>query len=373
MTTAERLKDIEAKVTKAFANKSKFKSVTVSNATKKSDHVKTYFNQLGKYNLLTRAEEVKYAKMALSDDPVQSRIGRNRLIKHNLKLVISVARKNLNRGIDFMDLIQVGNIGLMKAIEKFDYTRGFKFSTYATWWIRQSITRAIADQSRTIRIPVHMVETINKLTRIERQLTQELGRDPKDSEIADAAGEGFDEKMVVKIKHLAVEPVSLEKPIGHADDTYFIDFIEDSEIISPEEYAEKEALKHEIDKVFEKTLTPREEKVIRMRFGLLPSHLRTILRIAKETGDPDYETIENERKKLQIHYDTSTYVLQKLNNPVFDKALRKYESPQILEQTGAEFNVTRERIRQIEAKTLRKFKNSFQNLNAKMLKDFLKN
>ncbi|ALA97907.1 RNA polymerase sigma factor RpoD [Spiroplasma kunkelii CR2-3x] len=361
------------KVTKKQPDeKLRYKVGGISNETKIQDIIKAYFNILGTSKILTREEEIKYAKMLESSDPEERRFGRDKLITSNLKLVVSVARKHLNRGLDFSDLIEEGNIGLIKAVDKFDYKRGFKFSTYATWWIRQATTRAIADQARTIRIPVHMVETINKLTRIERQLTQELGREPSYNEIAEKMGQGMVGEKVREIKRLSIEPVSLEKPIGDEDDTHFGDFVDDKDIFTPDEYAEKESLREVIDEVFHEILSAREEKVIRMRFGLLPTKLRTVLRLAKECEDETFPELVQTVKTLDIHYDTPIEKVQSQKNALIDKHLSKYDSPKTLEEVGKEFKVTRERIRQIEAKTIRKFKPNQVNSKAKVLKDFFK-
>ena len=273
------------------------------------DPVKVYLKEIGRVPLLSSDEEINLA-IRIADGDVAAK---QRLSEANLRLVVSIAKRYLGRGMQFLDLIQEGNLGLIKAVEKFDYTKGFKFSTYATWWIRQAITRAIADQARTIRIPVHMVETINKMTRIQRQLVQELGRDPSAEEIAEKMGGGMSADKVRDIQKIALDPVSLETPIGEEDDSHLGDFIEDESTISPTQFANNELLKEEIDLVLQ-TLTEREEKVLRLRFGLEDGRTRT------------------------------------------------------LEEVGKEFDVTRERIRQIEAKALRKLKNP---TKCKRLKEFM--
>lgn len=266
-----------------------------SNA-KTSDPVKAYLKEIGAIPLLTPQQEVEIAKRIEAGDQEAKQI----LIDSNLRLVVSIAKKYVGRGLLFLDLIQEGNIGLIKAVEKFDYTKGFKFSTYATWWIRQAITRAIADQARTIRIPVHMVETINKMTRIQRLLVQDLGRDPIPEEIAEKM-EDMTAERVNEIQRSALDPVSMETPVGDENDTFLGDFIEDKSTVTPEEYTHNQLLKETIEEVLS-TLTEREEKVIRLRFGL-----------------------DNGR----------TWTL---------------------EEIGKKFNVTRERIRQIEAKAIKKLK-----------------
>ena len=276
--------------------------------TKINDPVKMYLKEIGRVDLLDPKDETEIARRIQAGDEEAKKT----LIAANLRLVVSIAKKYVGRGMLFLDLIQEGNMGLVKAVEKFDYTKGFKFSTYATWWIRQAITRAIADQARTIRIPVHMVETINKLTRIQRQLVQDLGRDPTAEEIAEKM-ENITPEKVREIQKIALEPVSLETPIGEEDDSHLGDFIEDKETLSPDEYANNQLLKDEINTVLQ-GLTEREEKVLRLRFGLLDGRTRT------------------------------------------------------LEEVGKEFNVTRERIRQIEAKALRKLKHP---ARSKRLKDFV--
>ncbi|MGX8680203.1 MAG: RNA polymerase sigma factor RpoD [bacterium] len=273
-----------------------------------NDPVKMYLKEIGRVDLLNHEEEIDLAKKILDGDEE----ARQKLAAANLRLVVSIAKKYVGRGMQFLDLIQEGNMGLIKAVEKFDYTKGFKFSTYATWWIRQAITRAIADQARTIRIPVHMVETINKLTRIQRQLIQELGREPTAEEIA-VQMEGMTPEKVREIQKISLEPVSLETPIGEEDDSHLGDFIEDEGAMSPDDYASNELLKDELNEVLLE-LTDREEKVLRLRFGLDDGRTRT------------------------------------------------------LEEVGKEFNVTRERIRQIEAKALRKLKHPSR---SKRLKDFV--
>lgn len=310
---------------------------TFANAShaKINDPVKMYLKEIGQIPLLDPKEEPIIARQIQEGEQAKEDIknpdlseeekkklakiiadgeeAKQTLISSNLRLVVSIAKKYVGRGMLFLDLIQEGNCGLIKAVEKFDYTKGFKFSTYATWWIRQSITRAIADQARTIRIPVHMVETINKLTRIQRQLVQDLGRDPMPEEIAEKM-ENISAEKVREIQKIALDPVSLETPIGEEDDSHLGDFIEDKDTLSPDDYTNNQLLKDEINAVL-LGLTEREEKVLRLRFGLLDGRTRT------------------------------------------------------LEEVGKEFNVTRERIRQIEAKALRKLKNPNR---CKRLRDFVK-
>lgn len=310
---------------------------TFANAShaKINDPVKMYLKEIGQIPLLDPKEEPIIARQIQEGEEAKEAMknpdlsneekkklakviadgeqAKQTLISSNLRLVVSIAKKYVGRGMLFLDLIQEGNCGLIKAVEKFDYTKGFKFSTYATWWIRQSITRAIADQARTIRIPVHMVETINKLTRIQRQLVQDLGRDPLPEEIAEKM-ENISAEKVREIQKVALDPVSLETPIGEEDDSHLGDFIEDKDTLSPDDYTNNQLLKDEINAVLQ-GLTEREEKVLRLRFGLLDGRTRT------------------------------------------------------LEEVGKEFNVTRERIRQIEAKALRKLKNPNR---CKRLRDFVK-
>lgn len=271
------------------------------------DSVKMYLKDIGRVPLLTAEEELTLAQqMGLGDADAKTK-----LINANLRLVVSIAKRYVGRGMQFLDLIQEGNLGLMKAVDKFDYTKGFKFSTYATWWIRQAITRSIADQARTIRIPVHMVETINKLVKVSRLLLQQLGREPTQAEIAEAMG--ITEDRVIEIQKIAQDPVSLETPIGEEDDSHLGDFIEDTNVTAPIDAAEAKMLKEQVEEILN-TLAPREAMVLILRYGLRDNRPRT------------------------------------------------------LEEVGKVFNVTRERIRQIEAKALRRLKNPNK---TKKLRDFL--
>ena len=271
------------------------------------DHVRMYLKEIGKVDLLSSEVETELARR-MSEGDVEAK---KKLVEANLRLVVSIAKRYMGRGMHFLDLIQEGNLGLIKAVEKFDHTKGYKFSTYATWWIRQAITRAIADQARTIRIPVHMVETINKVIRVSRQLLQELGHDPSPEEISEEMGMPVDK--VREIMKIAQDPVSLETPIGEEEDSHLGDFIADDDLPEPAEAASQTLLREQLMRVLH-DLTPREEKVLKLRFGLEDGRTRT------------------------------------------------------LEEVGKEFNVTRERIRQIEAKALRKLRHPSR---SKKLRDFL--
>lgn len=299
--------DVIEEEKKEDVQKAKEARISASKNVNVDDPVKMYLKEIGKVSLLTREEEVELAKRIEAGD----KSAKKELAEANLRLVVSIAKKYIGRGMSFLDLIQEGNLGLIKAVDKFDYTKGYKFSTYATWWIRQAITRSIADQARTIRIPVHMIENINKLVRVQRQLVQDLGRDPKPEEIAEEMNMEVDKvRNIIKI---AQKPISLETPIGEEEDSYLGDFVEDEHVQAPEETATYTMLKEQLLDILG-TLTPREQGVLRLRFGLDDGRART------------------------------------------------------LEEVGKRFGVTRERIRQIEAKALRKLRHPSR---SKKLRDFL--
>ena len=302
----EVVRDMDEELKEIASNEEEI-DISVPDSISVDDHVRMYLKEIGKVPLLSTDDEVELARLMSEGDEA----AKKRLTEANLRLVVSIAKRYVGRGMLFLDLIQEGNLGLIKAVEKFDYSKGYKFSTYATWWIRQAITRAIADQARTIRIPVHMVETINKLIRVSRQLLQELGRDPQPEEIAMEMNMSVDK--VREIMKIAQEPVSLETPIGEEEDSHLGDFIPDDDAPAPSELASFMLLKEQLMGVLD-TLTSREEKVLRLRFGLDDGRPRT------------------------------------------------------LEEVGKVFNVTRERIRQIEAKALRKLRHPSR---SKKLKDFL--
>ena len=303
----EMVEDLEKELEEIEVTKEELEDLSVPEGISIDDHVKMYLKEIGKVDLLDPMQETQLARRMSEGDEE----AKKKLAEANLRLVVSIAKRYVGRGMLFLDLIQEGNLGLIKAVDKFDYTKGYKFSTYATWWIRQAITRAIADQARTIRIPVHMVETINKLVRVSRQLVQELGREPTPEELAKELNMSIEK--VREISKISQEPVSLETPIGEEEDSHLGDFIPDDDAPAPSDAASFVLLKEQLVDVL-KTLTPREEKVLRLRFGLDDGRQRT------------------------------------------------------LEEVGKEFNVTRERIRQIEAKALRKLRHPSR---SKKLKDYL--
>ena len=303
--------DIDFDISEVEEEESNEEEGTYTEGISVDDPVKVYLKEIGRVPLLSADEEIRLAEEMNSEDEEVARKAKKRLSEANLRLVVSIAKRYVGRGMQFLDLIQEGNLGLIKAVEKFDHTKGFKFSTYATWWIRQAITRAIADQARTIRIPVHMVETINKVKKVSSQLLHQNGREPTADEIAEELEIPADK--VREILRVAQEPVSLETPIGEENDSHLGDFIPDDDALAPADAASRTLLKEQLSDVL-KTLTPREEKVLRLRFGLDDGRPRT------------------------------------------------------LEEVGKEFNVTRERIRQIEAKALRKLRHPSR---SKKLKDFI--
>lgn len=288
---------------------------SLSTKEKVDDSIKAFLGVLGSSRMLTPEEEIRIAYMLNSNDEETRQYAINQLVTSNLRLVTSIAKKYLNRGLDFVDLIQEGSIGLMRAIEKFNYQLGNKFSTYATWWIRQAITRAIADQARIIRIPVHMVEVINKLTKYERMLVQKLGRDPTLKELSEALGGevvGYTPKKITDIRKLNINPISLDKPVGHEEESHFVDFVRDNDMLPPDKVTEKKIISEKINELFSIALSKKEEQIIRMRYGLPP-----------------------------------------------------FDSSMTLEEIGQKFNVTKERIRQVESKALRKLKHPSKNSNLK--------
>ena len=279
---------------------------STSTTEKVNDAVKAYLSVLGSSKMLSSSEEVELAKLLESDNADERQYATNQFMTSNLRLITSISKKYLSRGLDMEDLTQEGAMGLMKAIQKFDWRLGHKFSTYATWWIRQGITRAIADQGRTIRIPVHMVETINQLNKAERKLTHDFGREPTIDELAEEMGgaaSGFTPKKISQIKQINVEPVSLDKPIGSDEESQFVDFVQDNDSLTPDEYTTRALLVEQISELFDNSLSPRESEILKMRYGLSP-----------------------------------------------------YEAPATLEKVGEKFALTRERIRQIESKAIRKIK-----------------
>ena len=303
----EIIEDMDKELEDIEVSKEELEDLSVPEGINIDDHVKMYLKEIGKVDLLSADQEMEYARrMADGDEEAKKK-----LAEANLRLVVSISKRYVGRGMQFLDLIQEGNLGLIRAVDKFDYAKGYKFSTYATWWIRQAITRAIADQARTIRIPVHMVETINKLVRVSRQLVQELGREPTPEELA--KGLNMSVEKVREISKISQEPVSLETPIGEEEDSHLGDFIPDDDAPAPSEAASYVLLKEQLVEVL-KTLAPREAKVLKLRFGLIDGRQRT------------------------------------------------------LEEVGKEFNVTRERIRQIEAKALRKLRHPSR---SKKLRDYL--
>ncbi|WP_027334020.1 RNA polymerase sigma factor [Mycoplasma elephantis] len=289
--------------------------------TETNDIVKWYMRWIGKYGKLLTAEEEKKLASQIKKGGIRGKRAREMLIKRNLRLVINIAKKYKNRGLGFIDLISEGNAGIIKAVSKYDFTRGFKFSTYATWWIRQAITRAVADQARTIRVPVHMVETINKVIRHERELQQELGYQPTDKQIADSIGEDFDEEKVQYIRKINIDPISLDKNVGKENDTSFSDFVKDENVINPLDYSSKKELGEILNELLAESLDYDEQELIKKRYGV---------------GVDDFGN------KFRIHS---------------------------LDELAEEKNVTKERIRQIETKIIRKLKNN--SSKRKILKDYL--